>query len=79
VEVVVPVVAVAAPATWYILEFIWDGTNLDSWVNGVLQTRVAALTSLPQAVTLTPTIAFRAGEGVVKTYEVAWMRAIQIN
>jgi len=79
VEVVVPVVAVAAPATWYILEFIWDGTNLDSWVNGVLQTRVANLTSLPQAVTLTPTIAFRAGEGVVKTYEVAWMRAIQIN
>jgi hypothetical protein len=78
-EVAVPVVAVAAAGTWYILEFIWDGTNLDSWVNGVLQTRVAALTSLPQAVTLTPTIAFRAGEAVLKTYEVAWMRAIQIN
>jgi len=79
IEVAVQVAAVTAPATWYILEFIWDGTNLDSWVNGVLQTRVAALTSLPQAVTLTPTIAFRAGEGVIKTYEVAWMRAIQIN
>jgi len=79
VEVAVPVVAVTAAATWYILEFVWNGTNIDSWVNGVLQARPAVLTSLPQAVTLTPSIAFRAGEGVVKTYEVAWMRCIQIN
>lgn len=60
------------------LEFLFDGTNIDSFVNGVEQTRLVT-TNLPDDEQLTPSIAFLAGEAVAKTMTVAWMRCIQIN
>jgi len=66
--------------TFYTLEFLWNGTAIDSWVNGVLQTRPAVLTNLPQTQTLTPSIAFLSGAaGAGKTMTIDWMRAIQIQ
>lgn len=67
-----------ADATDVILEFLFDGTNVDCWVNGTLQTRLAT-TNLPDNEQLTPSIHFLTGEAVANTLTVNWMRAIQIN
>jgi hypothetical protein len=65
--------------TFYTVEFVWNGAAIDSWVDGVLQTR-PALTNLPQAQTLTPSIAFLSGAaGAGKTMTIDWVRAIQIQ
>jgi hypothetical protein len=60
------------------LEFLFDGTNVDSWVNGTLQTRLAT-TNLPNDEQLTPSIHFLTGEATANTMTVKWWRAIQIN
>jgi len=65
--------------TYYTVEFVWNGAAIDSWVDGVLQTR-PVLTNLPQAQTLTPSIAFLSGAaGAGKTMTIDWVRAIQIQ
>jgi acyl transferase domain-containing protein len=72
-------VLTVAANTYYTVEFVWNGAAIDSWVDGVLQTR-PVLTNLPQAQTLTPSIAFLSGAaGAGKTMTIDWMRAIQIQ
>jgi hypothetical protein len=72
-------VLTVAANTFYTVEFVWNGAAIDSWVDGVLQTR-PAITNLPQAQTLTPSIAFLSGAaGAGKTMTIDWMRAIQIQ
>lgn len=68
----------AVADTWYVLEFFFDGTNIDSYVDGVPQTRLA-LTNLPNDEELTPSIHFLTGEAVSHACRVDWIRAIQFN
>ena len=68
----------AANDTYMILEFYFDGTNVDAYVNGTLQTRLA-MTNLPDDEDLTPSIAFLTGAAAAKTMTVDWVRCIQIN
>jgi hypothetical protein len=65
-------------ATDYTLEWYYDGTYVDSWVNGTKQTRLA-VTNIPTAAALTPTIEFLSGEIAAPTMTVDWVRAIQFN
>ena len=60
------------------LEFVFDGTYIDSYVDGVLQTRLAT-TYLPDTEDLTPSIALLTGEDDANTLTVDWIRCIQIN
>jgi len=64
--------------TWYTLEFYFDGTNVDWWVNGTLQTRPAT-TNLPDDEYLTPSVQVLTGSAAAITGRVDWIRAIQIN
>ena len=63
-------------ATDYILEWTWNGNNIEFYVDGVL-VGAPVLTNLPVTY-LTPTIAFQNGEGVAKNMTVDWMRCIQV-
>lgn len=64
--------------TFVILEFFFDGTYVDSYVNGTLQTRLA-ITNLCQDEELTPSIEVLTGEGVSKVLTIEWARAFQFN
>ena len=64
-------------ATDYILEFWWNGTALNFYVDGVL-TGTPAVTYIPTTEYLTPTIALLTGAGAVKTMTVSWMRVGQV-
>lgn len=64
--------------TFYTLEWYFDGTNVDSYVDGVLQTRLA-MTNLVDDEEITPSIHFLTGEAVAKTANIRWIRAIQFN
>lgn len=66
-----------AADTWYKLEFYFDGTNLDWYVNDVAQTR-PAVTNLPDDEYLTPSIHVLTGSAASITAEVDWIRCIQI-
>jgi hypothetical protein len=73
------VLATVVAGTWYTLEFYFDGVNVDSYVNGVKQTRLA-MTNLPTAEELTPTIEWLNGVAVSNpTLTIDWVRAIQFN
>jgi len=65
-------------ATDYILEFWWDGSALNFYVDGVL-TGTPAITYIPTAEYLTPTIAFLTGSAAAITMTVAWMRCGQVE
>jgi hypothetical protein len=68
-----------AAATDYVLEFYFDGTNVDFWVNGVQGTR-PAMTNLPDDEWLSPVMHFLNGAaGAGKNLEIDWIKAIQIN
>lgn len=69
--------AVAAD-TWTIVEFFFDGTNVDWYVDGVLQTR-PAITNLPNDEFLTPSIHFLTGAAASETMLVDWLRVIQTS
>jgi len=71
-------VGTLADSTDVTLEFIFDGTYVDAWVNGTLQTRLA-VTNLPDNENLTPSIEFLTGAASAETMTVNWMRAIQID
>lgn len=77
-ETTVSSIGTLADDTNITLEFLFDGTNVDSWVNGVVQTR-PALTNLPNNEQLTPSIHFLTGEGAAQTLTVNWLRVIQVN
>jgi len=65
--------AFTADTSAHVYEMYYDGSTLIGYVDGV---NVGCFTSLPTAV-LTPSLSFRAGEGVAKTCTIHWMRAIQ--
>lgn len=71
-------VGTLADATDITLEFFFDGTYADCWVDGVLQTRLAT-TNLPNDEQLTVSLEYLTGEAVANTCTVNWMRAIQLN
>lgn len=71
-------VGTLADATDIVLEFVFDGTYVDAWVDGELQTRLA-VTNLPSDEQLTPSIEFLTGEAAAQTLSVAWWRVIQVN
>lgn len=69
--------AIAAD-TWYVLEFLWDGTAVNWWVDGVQQT-APAVTNLPNDEWLTPSVHVLAGTTSAITAEVDWIRAFLIS
>lgn len=71
-------VLTVAANTFYTLEFFFDGTNVDSYVDGVLQTRLA-ITNLPDDEELTPSVQYLSGANGAKTATIDWIRAIQFN
>lgn len=60
------------------LEFYFDGTNIDFFVDGVKGTRPVT-TNLPNDEELTPSIHFLTGSNNARTMTIEWMRCIQIN
>lgn len=63
--------------TYMTLEFLFDGTSVEFFVDGV---GVAQHTlTIPDDELLTPSIHFLAGSTVAKTMTVDWVRAIQIG
>lgn len=68
----------AVADTFVILEFFFDGTHVDAYVNGTLQTRLA-VTNLPDDEELTPSIHFLTGAAAAISMTVDWIRTIQIN
>lgn len=64
--------------TWVIAEFYFDGTYVDSYIDGVLQTRLA-VTNLPDDEELTVSLALLTGEAVANTATIDWVRAFQIR
>lgn len=67
-----------AAATWYTLEFLWNGTGIDWWVNGVQQT-APAITNLPNDEWLTPSMHVLAGTTASVNVEVDWIRSILVT
>ncbi len=67
-----------ADNTYVQLEFLFDGTYVDCWVDGVLQTRLA-ITNLCQDEELTPSIHFLTGAAAAITMTVDSIVAIQLN
>lgn len=64
--------------TWVIAEFYFDGTYIDSYIDGVLQTRLA-VTNLPDDEELTVSLALLTGEAVANTATIDWVRVFQIR
>ena len=69
---------VMVAATDYIFEFWWNGSALNFYVDGVL-TGTPAITYIPTAEYLTPTLAFLTGSADARTMTVSWMRAGQVQ
>lgn len=65
-------------ATDMILEFYFDGSNVDSYVDGVLQTRLA-VDALPDDEYLTPSVQFLTGSDDAAAMTIDWLRAFQIT
>jgi hypothetical protein len=76
-ETATAAVLTAVADTYYILEFYFDGTSIEAFVDGV---RVAQHTlTIPDDELLTPSVHFLAGEAVAKTMTIDWIRAIQVG
>jgi hypothetical protein len=71
-------IATAAANTFITLEFFFDGTNVDCYADGVLQTRLVQ-DNLPNDEELTPSIQYLAGSAGAKTMTIDWIRCIQLN
>ncbi len=76
-ETAAEVAATFTKDTDWTLEFLWDGTVLRPFVNGVEGT-AAVLTNLPDDEYLTVSMQFLSGADGAKTMSVDWVRAIQI-
>lgn len=68
----------AATSDYVTLEFFFDGTYVNFWVDGVKGTR-PAITNLCQDEELTPSIAFLNGSAQSNTCRFDWIRCIQFN
>lgn len=69
--------ATFAADTFVLVEFHWDGTSIEAFINGTSVARHTA--NIPDDELLTPTIQFLAGATTAKTMTVDWVRAIQIG
>lgn len=67
-----------AADTDYILEFYFDGTYCNFWVDGV-QGTTPVTTNLPSSEYLTPSVQVLTGSDDARTCTISWIRAIQIN
>lgn len=65
-------------ATWYIYEILFDGANVDFYVDGVLLTRLA-MTNFPNDEYLTPSFEYLNGAAASNTVTFDWIRAFQIQ
>lgn len=66
-----------AADTYVVLEFYFDGTAVEAFINGASVARHTA--TIPDDELLTPTIQFLAGSAAARTMTVDWLRAIQIG
>ena len=66
-----------AANTLYTLEFYWDGTSVEAFVNGVSVARHTA--NVPNDELLTPSLHFLAGDTSGPTCTVDWIRAWQVG
>lgn len=64
--------------TYVTLEFTFDGSNLDFYVDGIALTRPVQ-SNLPDDEFLTPSIHFLNGAAAVKTCTIDWWRVIQVS
>jgi hypothetical protein len=71
------VAGVAVDDTYVTLEFFFNGTTVEFFVDGVSAGSHTA--NIPDDELLTPSIHFLTGEAVAKTMSVDWIRAIQIG
>ena len=71
-------IATLVDDTWVIAEFYFDGTYVDSYIDGTLQTRLA-VTNIPNDENLTVSLALLSGEGTANTATIDWVRAFQIR
>lgn len=71
-------IATLVDDTWVIAEFYFDGTYVDSYIDGALQTRLA-VTNLPNDENLTVSLALLSGEGTANTATIDWVRVFQIR
>jgi hypothetical protein len=63
--------------TYYVLEFYFDGSSIEAFVDGV---RVAQhTTNIPDDELVTPSVHFLTGAAAVETMQIDWVRAIQIG
>lgn len=70
--------AMTADINYHILEFFFDGTYVDFYVDGVKGTR-PAITNLCQDEELTPSVHFLTGDNAAITMNIDWIRCIQLN
>lgn len=68
----------AANDTFYIYEILWDGSNLDFYVDGTVVTRLAQ-TNFPNDEYLTPSFEYLAGAAGADTVTIDWIRCFQIQ
>jgi len=67
-------------ATDVILEFLYSGSNVYAYANGVLMTTIANTNaSFPNDELLRLTVEFLTGEAVANTCQIAWLKVIQIQ
>lgn len=69
--------ATFAADTFVVLEFYWDGTSIEAFIDGVSVARHTA--NIPDNELLTPTIQLLAGSAAINTMTVDWVRVIQIG
>lgn len=70
--------ATLADATAVIIEFFWDGTALEVFVDGV-SVSTPAVTNLPDDEELRISVQFLTGEAVANTCAVDWIRCIKFG
>lgn len=63
---------------YHTYEFYFDGTNVEAFIDGV-SVATPAVTNLPNDEELRVSIHALAGEAVAKTFEIDWVRAVQIG
>jgi hypothetical protein len=64
--------------SYHTYEFYFDGTNVEFFIDGVSK-YVPAVTNLPDTVNLRVSIHALAGEAVAKTFDVDYVRCVQIG
>ncbi len=69
-----------AANTYYVMEFVYDGSYIYAYIDGVLVASVAASNAnMPNDEYLTPSVEFLTGEAGIHTMTIDWIRAIQIT